>query len=400
MMAAHAAGQGRRLQRDRARLLGGGRAAGLGDPLALASAGSWPRPCLSAVDLGIRDEVTAGQLRQRLPADDRRPGRRLPVRVAGRDGRRARPGPARGRGRAGADAAGPRRARRRAPGAVAGAAPRRRAGRRLRRRSAGWRGSRRPSCASLIRQQDTCRAGAEDDAATSASTSQRLASPTVTVATPGRAGADRRRPRCGGRRRRARLPRQRRDARRSRRPAWVLLEVVGDDVVVSVRDDGPGHPGGPAGRGRGRGAAGCRGVDPRPGRRPRRDRAPRHRLLRHRVGAHGSAGTALTGRDVALPRSLDEPATRHAQQGQHQDDDRGPAHGLDERVARPHLVGGRHRRVEDGADEEDGELETEQRARPLGASSGRGPSTRMPAPGSRTRAARDPGGSRRRRRRR
>ena len=66
--------------------------------------------------------------------------------------------------------------------------------------------------------------------------------------------------------------------------AWVLLEGWPDRVEISVRDEGPGHPRGPAGDRRGRRPARGQPVDPRPGRRPRRYGAAHHRRGRHRVG--------------------------------------------------------------------------------------------------------------------
>ncbi len=121
-------------------LLGDRRAAGLGDPLALAGR-RWSRRLLWRGRPARARRGHPGQLRQRLPAGHRRPRGRLPVRVAAADGGRA------GRGRAGvggrrrAGPAGAGRPRRRAPGARAGPASRARARRRVRRARPAGRGA-------------------------------------------------------------------------------------------------------------------------------------------------------------------------------------------------------------------------------------------------------------------
>ena len=93
---------------------------------------------------------------------------------------------------------------------------------------------------SLIRQQDIVDAPATEEARDLGGDLERLASPRVTVSTPGepvpvegsrgaeivavvRACLDNVTTHVG-----------------PEAPAWVLLEVVGSDVVVSVRDSGPG----------------------------------------------------------------------------------------------------------------------------------------------------------------
>ena len=96
----------------------------MGALLAWAIHWHWKGGLVAAVLLVGRRPAAAlggrpGQLRQRLPGADRRPDRRLHVRVAAADGARARRRRARGRGRRGAHPARARRARRRAPGAGA-----------------------------------------------------------------------------------------------------------------------------------------------------------------------------------------------------------------------------------------------------------------------------------------
>ena len=98
MLAATPLVKGDDVQRDAARLLDRGRAAGLGDPLALAGRAGGRRLPLRGRPRDP-DRAHAGQLRQRLPDHDRRPARRLPLRLAGHHGRRARPGAAQCRGR-------------------------------------------------------------------------------------------------------------------------------------------------------------------------------------------------------------------------------------------------------------------------------------------------------------
>ena len=115
----------------------------MGALLAWAVHWHWKGGLAAAVALSVADHrdprVRAtshrpGQLRQRLPADDRRPDRRLHVRVAAADGGRARRRPAGRGGRRGAHPAGAGGARRRAAGAGAGPAAGDRFGRRRDRR--------------------------------------------------------------------------------------------------------------------------------------------------------------------------------------------------------------------------------------------------------------------------
>ena len=56
-------------------------------------------------------------------------------------------------------------------------------------------------------------------------------------------------------------------------PAWVLVEDLGDRVVVSVRDEGPGIPDGRLEEAAGDGRLGVTRVDPGPDARPGRQRA-------------------------------------------------------------------------------------------------------------------------------
>ena len=204
----HPAGQGRLVQRDAARLLDRGRAAGLGDPLALAGRVGGRRLPLRGRS---RDpaRALAGQLRQRLPDHDRRPAGRLPLRLPGHHGRRARPGAAQCRGGGRADAAGPGRPRRRAPGPLAGAAARPRA---------GW-GVRRSRCdgggagvaAALADPSAGHRGRAGDRGGPRPRRRPRAARVPEGDGVDARgAGPHRRQPRCGDRGRRARLPGQRR----------------------------------------------------------------------------------------------------------------------------------------------------------------------------------------------
>ena len=77
--------------------------------------------------------------------------------------------------------------------------------------------------------------------------------------------------------------------------AWILVEDEPDEVIVTVRDDGPGHPGGPARAGGGRGPAGRRPLDPRAAARPGRQR-------RADLGAGPGHGGRAEGSDEAPRR--------------------------------------------------------------------------------------------------
>jgi signal transduction histidine kinase len=95
---------------------------------------------------------------------------------------------------------------------------------------------------SLIRQQDAVEANPSDTVRDLGADLQRLASPRISVATPAapvRVGSARAHEVAAVVR--ACLDNVARHVGDDA-PAWVLLDVIGSDVVVSVRDDGPGIP--------------------------------------------------------------------------------------------------------------------------------------------------------------
>ena len=263
----------------------------------------------------------------RHPADRAgRADRRVRGHGAAPAGRAGPPGGGRRGGRAGAGAAGPGGARRRAAGARLPAPARRRAGRGRAGSWAGWPASRSSRCARC--------------------------SPPVRPRWTRRAGATWR-PRCA---RSARQPDQRGHPGAPRRaagaavdelvavvgaalanvavhvgpdaPAWVLLEDLGAEVEISVRDDGPGIPEGRLAaaeadgrigvarsmRGRVRDLGGTITCDTGP------DRA--------RSGSSGSPGRSVTDDEITVMVVDDHPIWRE-----------GVARDLTERG----LAGGRHR---------------------------------------------------------
>ena len=144
-LAHHPVAQGPRLQRDRGGLLGDGRDVRLGDPLALGRRSGGRGGSVRRRPAHPR-QLHPEQLRQPVPADDRRPDHRLRLRLLAALGDGAGLGRAdrghRGRTRP----AGARGARRRAPGPRPRPAPGQRAWRESWESWAGWRVSRSRGC--------------------------------------------------------------------------------------------------------------------------------------------------------------------------------------------------------------------------------------------------------------
>ena len=208
------------LQRDPARLLGDGRRAGLGDPLALGGGLVAAVVRRRSPTSSIREEFTQTRLRQHLPARPRRRDRRLPVRAAAADGAASATAPS---ARRPPRPSGPRLARvgarRGAAGARAGAAPRRPSSVATAPSSAGWPASRRSRLRALVRSRTRCDApatGGDRDLAAAArapaADARGCTSPSPAPRSPLPAATRRR-----GRRRGASLPEQRAPPRRRRR---------------------------------------------------------------------------------------------------------------------------------------------------------------------------------------
>ena len=149
----------------------------------------------------------------------------------------------------------------------------------------------------LIRSQDSVRSdvvdGTLDLAAELAALGRARASRSPRPAAPVELARDRR-DGAGGRGRG--LPRQRARARRRRtRPAWVLLEALGDRVEVSRARRGAGHPGGPARGGRATRAGSVSASRSAAGS-PTSAAPPTLTTgdARHRLGAPGPRGDAMT----------------------------------------------------------------------------------------------------------
>ena len=253
------------LQRHDPRLLGDGGAAGLGDPLHWRG-GLFAGALSGAADLAVRDEVTQVNYGNVFLLLDRRPGRRLPVRVAAADGGRARRGPAcrrwprpSGPGWPGSSTTACCRCSRWSSAAAPSSAVRRPswpAGRGAGGRAADPDPRRRTRCAPTP-------STSVDLAAELAALESRSG---VTVATPGVPVEVCRHLVDGAGRRGPRLPRQRDDTRRRGAPepgcCW-RPSRTGRGVGARRR---AGHPGGTARGGGGRGTARRQRVDPRPDR--------------------------------------------------------------------------------------------------------------------------------------
>ena len=245
MLAATPLVKGDVVQRDPARLLDRGRAAGLGDPLALAGRPG-RRRCSRVVDLRSAPELTQANYGNVFLIDDRRPARRATcaTRCSMAAERDRAPSGRRGGGRAGP--AGPGRPRRRAPGAVAGAATRRRARRGGRRAgpAGGGAGGRAALADPPAGQRGRAgRPGRPRDLGAALErlatpTGDRVARPASPVDLPARPWPPRSWPWS-----RACLDNVAAHVGPRRRPGC-CSRSLGDRVVVVVRDEGPGIPGG------------------------------------------------------------------------------------------------------------------------------------------------------------